>query len=191
MEKSGLAEIQARYIIKVVSKEEYEDPLGSKYSQKTISFFEQKFILRNSKPNFILLNQNQATTALLGRLLEFAEFKLTYNELKWRPEEIFQILKRKQKLARVYAAKIENIKLGNDVEAKILIEGSGKDIRSEIRDFLKEKTIAFSSIKVDLEIANKPRKCEIKADGITTTYGNSDPAIVEFWIKLASEVATK
>lgn len=181
--------LDARFVVKVLSVDELTDPLGRKYTQETVSYSEQRFVLQDTYPNLVVYNPNHAFTLLSGRLLEFSDFQISLIEFAWQPEKVFTFLEERARPARVYAAKVDGISLGKGVEARMSIEGGGDDIRAQARSYFKSKPMRFTSLKAEFEYARQRRKCEIRADGGVTIFGEFDPAFVDLWIEIAAEAA--
>lgn len=183
--------VDGRYVQKISSEDVFTDPLGKEHRQDTTYFLEQPFILRDSSPQLIVFNANPLLRTLTGRLSEFSDFRVSIKGMEWSPETLLQSLAKIVPVFRVYAVKVNNVRLSPAVEARLTCEGSSQDVRIDVRKFLRRKDVSFASLKVEFEYGKTIRKCEIRRDGALHLFGSPDPILTDLWIELVSSLSTQ
>src|SRR5260221_11157142 len=158
LDSSSKRSIEARYVERIASVEVLTDPFGKPYRVESTYFSEQKFLLSADSPEFVVIDSNSSSRALTGRLSEFSDFRIAIQSLAWAPERIFESLTKRVRVARVYAAKVDDQNLSNGIQVRMAFEGGDTDIRPQIRRFLRREKIEFASLKIDFEHAGVLRR---------------------------------
>jgi len=176
-------QVEGRYVQKIVAVESFDDPFGKKYSYERTVYTEQKFILRLESPNLVLFDSNSAGKALMGRLSEFSGFRVALKPLNWAPEELLVSFAKRFAPVRVFAATVDGLKLSPSVTVRLCFESSD-DVLTHVRSFLKKKTTAFESLKIEFSYLASTWRCELRRNGSIQIYGDFDPSITSAVLEL-------
>jgi len=178
VEKRSSDSLESRFLEKVVLTDTFTDPFGNAYSQERIQFNELRFLLRTQSPQLTVWNSNPAFKAFSGRLLEFADFRLSISPLVWQPLDVVEKFHSEFHSVIVYAAVPHPVKITPAVVVRLAFEGS-EDVRKHARSFLKLRKAKFSGLKFQFETDSRTIKCEVKEGGTLALFGESDPLVVE------------
>ena len=180
--------LEGRYVQRLQNTEKQVDPFGNEFKQELLYYVEQRFSISSSWPNLVIFNSTPALRTLTSRLSEFSIFSIAINDLKWNPEDVFKAVVLQAPDAHVSQAKIENIRVTPGIQARMVFVGSDQDIRSNVRSYLKEAEFSFSSLKIEFSYAGRNRISEIRGNGVIQNYGDYDPAVTAFWLKVIREL---
>jgi hypothetical protein len=187
-QKSSL--VEGRYVHKVNSVIKVVDPLGGTLEFPRVAFFEQRFQLQLKSPQLVLFDPSSSWQSLLGRLLEFSDFTISAEPISLTLKSLVKELSGEFTNVRVYGANVEALQINEQTIAKVSIESSA-DARLEAKAFLKSRQFDFSSLKCEFEHGSRVRRCELRANGSLTVYGNCDPLLETAFTKMLSRLCAE
>lgn len=168
--------IEASYVHKVTGVLKITDPFGTPLEFPRVTFFEQRFRLQLKPPQLVLFDPGQGWQPLLGRLLEFSNFRISAEPIQMSLQSLVSGLSAEFENVRVYGANLNALSVNDQTTARISFESSS-DARQEAKAFLKNHRCDFSALKCEFEYGGRIRRCELRPSGSITFYGESDPML--------------
>ena len=167
--------VEGRYVQKISGTVKVVDPLGETLEFPRVVFLEQRFQLTLKSPQLILFNPGSALQSMLGRLLEFSDFKMSAEPIDIPLTALVKQAAIAFSNVRVYAANVEPFPVNSDTTIRLSVESSG-DARAQAKGFLKSRSVEFGSLKCEFEHGSRVRRCEFRRNGVTI-YGECDPIL--------------
>ena len=175
--------LEGRYVQKITGTVKVVDPLGSTLEFPRVTFVEQRFRLSMKSPQLVLFDPGSAWKPLLGRLLQFSDFKLSVESIDLALTALVKQAVEVFSNVRVYSASVEPFQVDGETTIRVSVESSG-DARVQSKSFLKGKAVEFSSLKCEFEHGARTRRCEFRRNGAITIYGDCDPILEAEFTKL-------
>lgn len=181
------ASVEGRYVQKISDVVKGIDPLGNSFEFSRVVFNEQRFELGLKTPQLTLFNPSSAAQSLLGRLLEYADFKIAVEPITLPIKHMLNEIGTKFTNVHVYSVSTDAFNLDDCSTARISVESSA-DARLRAKALLRAQKVEFSIVKCEFEYADRIRRCELKPGGSVTLYGDSDPVLEDAFRSIVSSV---
>lgn len=173
--------VEGRFVQKISDVVKVVDPLGATLEFPRVTFLEQKFMLSTKSPQLVLFNPGPALQSFLGRLIEFADFKIGAEPVHFSVNSLLKEITKSLENIHVYAVSIDSFSLDNATTAKISVESTA-DARQRAKAFLKPRPVEFTNLKCEFEFASRIRRCELKSAGAITIHGEGDPILEQMFL---------